>query len=174
MIAIFPETLSSAAKGDIEELAIVTRRYYGGEEKFAPCPDVASLATRIGLEVKTLPLEGLGALVAKDEQGVFSITAFMSPLVDKFASRFLLAHMVGHYFLDIQPLIAKGDWQRSGFRETACPLRRYTQDDLSSHPPTFELVKEARADLFAAALLMPLGMNDSPQSQVRKINHAMY
>lgn len=158
MIAIFPETLASAAKGDIEELAIVTRRYYGGDETFAPCPDVVSLATSIGLEVKTLPLEGHGALVAKDEQGVFSITAFLAPLGDKLATRFLLAHMLGHYFLDIQPLIAKGDWQRSGFRETSCPLRRYTQDDLSSHPPSFELVKEARADLFAGALLMPLGM----------------
>lgn len=158
MIAIFPETLASAAKGDIEELAIVTRRYYGGEEKFAPCPDIVGLTTAVGLEVKTLPLDGLGALVAKDEQGVFSITAFLAPLGDKVAARFLLAHMLGHYFLDIQPLIAKGDWQRSGFRETTCPLRRYTQDDLSGHPPTFELVKEARADLFAAALLMPLGM----------------
>lgn len=158
MIAIFPETLASAAKGDIEELAVVTRRYYGGEEKFAPNPDIASLVTRVGLEVKTLPIEGLGALVAKDEQGVFSITAFLSPLVDKAASRFLLAHMLGHYFLDIQPLIAKGDWRRSGFRETICPLRRYTQDDLTTQSPTFELAKEARADLFAAALLMPLGM----------------
>jgi Zn-dependent peptidase ImmA (M78 family) len=158
MIAIFPETLASAARGDIEELAIVTRRYYGGEEKFAPSPDIAGLVTRVGLEVKTLPIEGLGALVAKDEQGIFSITTFLSPTVDKAASRFLLAHMLGHYLLDIQPLIAKGDWQRSGFRETICPLRRYTQDDLTSHSPTFELAKEARADLFAAALLMPLGM----------------
>lgn len=158
MIAIFPETLASAAKGDIEELAVVTRRYYGGEEKFAPNPDIASLVMRVGLEVETLPIEGLGALVAKDEQGVFSITAFLSPLIDKAGSRFLLAHMLGHYFLDIQPLIAKGDWQRSGFRETICPLRRYTQDDLTTQSPTFELAKEVRADLFAAALLMPLGM----------------
>lgn len=158
MIAIFPATLACAAKGDIEELVVIIRRYYGGEETFAPCPDVKGIAARVGFCVEKLPFDGVGALVAKDERGVFAITAIVAPHVDQVAERFLLAHMLGHYFLDIQPLIARGEWQRSGFRENACPLRRYSQGDLTKEPPSYDLAKEMRADLFASSLLMPLGM----------------
>ena len=158
MIAIFPETLACAAKGDIEELGVLVRRYYGGDETYAPCPDIRLMAGRVGMSVESLPVDALGALVAKDERGAFTIAAILSPMVDKVTERFLLAHMLGHFFIDIQPLIARGEIERSGFRENVCPARRYAQGDLAHERPSYELAKEIRADLFAAALLMPLGM----------------
>ncbi len=158
MIAIFPETLACAAKGDMEELAVHVRQYFGANEKHAPNPDIQLIVERVGLTVESLPMEAMGALVAKDERGVFTTAVLYSPMVEKQTRRFLLAHMLGHYLLDIQPLIARGDVQRMGFREQNCPLRRYIQGDSIEMSPSFDLAKEMRADLFAGALLMPVGM----------------
>jgi len=156
MIAIFPEIAAAAAAGDVERLAILVRRYFGGQETFAPKPGVVPLLMSAGLEVRRLAMDTLGALVAKDERGAFSITAIVSERLDIEDSRFLLAHMLGHYLLDVQPLIARGDWQMSGYRETVCPLKRYVQG--GDWVTGFDAKREARADAFAATLLLPAAM----------------
>jgi hypothetical protein len=137
MIAIFPEIVQCAASGDVERLAILFRKYYGGKQTAAPRPSLTALLGAAGLSVRHLgdaagragaqatAAAPVGALLAKDERGAFTITAVIQGTEEDAATRFLLAHQLGHYLLDIQPLIASGDWQVSGFREEACPLKRY-------------------------------------------------
>ncbi len=157
MIAIFPEIVAAAAAGDVERLAILVRRYFCDRETFAPKPDVGRLMINAGMEVKTLPMDTHGALLAKDERGAFTITAVVNERVDETQRRFLLAHMLGHYLLEIQPVIARGDWQASGYREPQCPAKRYAQSspvDMNQ----LEARRELLADDFAVALLLPRGM----------------
>lgn len=162
MIAIFPEIAAAAAGGDPEKLAILVRQYFGDQEVFAPRPDVVMILRNVGLAVENLPIDGHGALLAKDEQGRFTIVAVVGGIAyaaGDASVRFLLAHMLGHYLLDVQPLIARGDWQVSGYRETACPARRYGAfAELADSPTSLAQARELKADQFAAALLMPVGM----------------
>lgn len=162
MIAIFPEIATKAARGDIENLAVTVRRYFGGRDTFAPSPDVAELVDNVGVLVQRVPFECNGALLARDERGAFEIIAVVREGTEAAAERFLLAHMLGHFLFDVQPLIAQGDWTVSGLREVVCPMRRYIRDpgvrNAEATVSVAERQKEARADDFAAALLMPKGM----------------
>ena len=164
MIAIFPELVSAADAGDMERLAVLARRYFGGANTFAPLLPMEQLLASAGLRVLPLTQDrigGVGALLAKDERGAFTIVVALRADVTGPARPFLLAHLLGHFLLDVQPLIARGEWRVSGFREVACPLQRY-----GAGGPAFDqgglsgayLRREERADAFAAALLMPLGM----------------
>lgn len=158
MIAIFPEIAAAAAAGDVDRLAILVRRYFCDRETFAPKPDVGRLMINAGMEVKSLPMDTLAALLAKDERGTFRITAVISDRMnDDAQKRFLLAHMLGHYLLEVQPVIARGDWQVSGFREAQCPAKRYSQGSPVGMN-ALEARRETLADDFAAALLLPRGM----------------
>lgn len=157
MIAIFPEIVAASAQGDVERLAVLARRYYGGGDTYAPRPDVRSLLLYAGVDVETLPLGAPGAVIAKDERGTFQIVAIAGEVKDPAEARFLLAHMLGHVLLDVLPVIARGDWQVSGLRETVSPLKRYVQGGLE-HRNSVDERRERLADRFAAALLMPLGM----------------
>lgn len=161
MIAIFPEIVAAAAKGDVERLAVLARKYFGAGDAYAPRLDVQALLVYAGVEVEALPLETPGALVAKDERGAFKIVAIVGTHRDEAETRFLLAHMLGHVMLDILPVIARGDWQVSGLREVASPLKRYGQGGVDQMPGQGagpEARREELADRFAAALIMPLGM----------------
>jgi hypothetical protein len=162
MIAIFPEIAAAAAAGDVERLAVLVRKYFAGPAVHAPQLDVASLLLGAGVEVQRLPLGGgtLAALLAKDERGAFNIVAVLGTgKISEPSQRFLLAHMLGHFLFDIQPLIARGDLQVSGYRESACPLKRYGQGGLEAEVGGQEMRrKEERADDFAAAVLLPKGM----------------
>lgn len=158
MIAIFPELVNLARSADLEKLAVMTRRYYGREDTFRPQPDVEGLLRHAGIRVERLPHASEATLLAKDEHGKFVIIAIIQPDLEPAVARFLLAHQLGHYLLDIQPLIAQGDWQVSGFRESQCPSRRYAAGEPPAPAQAFDARREARADAFAAALLMPIGM----------------
>ena len=158
MIAIFPEIAASAATGDVESLAILVRRYFGGTQTFAPKPQVDALIQRFGLTLKRTALPMHGALLAKDERGAFTIVMVVQERSDALAERFLLAHLLGHYLLDVQPLIARGDWQVSGYQESIHPLDRYGSASALAHDDPRGAKVEARADQFAAALLLPRGM----------------
>ena len=158
MIAIFPEIAASAATGDVESLAILVRRYFGGADTFVPNPQIDALIKRFGLLLRRTVLPMHGALLAKDERGAFTIVVVVQEKREALAERFLLAHLLGHFLLDVQPLIARGDWQVSGFQEIIHPLERYTTLSSSPHTDPRGAKIEARADRFAAALLLPRGM----------------
>jgi hypothetical protein len=157
MIAIFPELATCAARGDVEKLAVLARRYFGAGDGRAPKLDVHGLLEDAGLKVKRIPFDPAGALVGRDEGGAFTVAVIVSERLDEDQERFLLAHALGHYLFDVQPPLSRGEWQASGFRETLCPLKRYVQGvSTAGTPGVFD--PEDRADRFAGALLMPLGM----------------
>src|SRR5687767_12375970 len=79
MIAIFPELSAAAAAADVERLAVLVRRYFGGSEVFSPRPAVKDLVRRVGIDVETFPVNAHGALLAKDERGAFKIVAVVGP-----------------------------------------------------------------------------------------------
>lgn len=158
MIAIFPEIAAKAASNDFENLAVLVRKYFGGSDTYAPCPDMAALVDNVGIKIQRVPFECEGALLARDERGTFEIIAIVREGTEAEAERFLLAHLLGHFLFDVQPLIARGDWTVSGLREVVCPERRYSNGFSTADVSAAELKKEERADDFAAAILMPRGM----------------
>lgn len=158
MIAIFPAISACAASGDVEKLGVLVREYFAGDNKFAPQLSVEPMLKHMGIPVSRIALDGIGALVAKDQNGRFEITAVINPHSSACHERFLLAHLLGHYLLHVQPFIARGDWLLSGFRETQCAMDRYAEGIRGSSLSPFEAKRELQADLFAAALLIPKGM----------------
>ena len=175
MIALFPELSAAAAALDVERLAVLVRRYFGGSEMFSPRPGVRPLAQSAGLDVETLPLNVHGALLAKDERGAFKIVAVLAPGLAPAAERFLLAHLLGHYFLDIAPKIAGAELVTSGYREVADPMHRYaTVAPGSAVDPASgrDGLIEDRADRFAAALLMPKAMVRRALAKLEDVDRA--
>ncbi len=153
MIAIFPEIIASARSGHVEQVAILVRKYFAGSKPDAPLVNLPNLATEAGIILKRVPLKDFGALLAQDKKGVFTITMLIRENLDEVTERFLIAHMLGHYFLKLQPLIAASDCQVTGYQELTCPMQRYAAHGLAPHDPN-----EGLADEFAAALLLPRGM----------------
>ena len=158
MIAIFPEIVATSSAGDVERLAILVRRYFGGAQTYAPKLDLAALVESAGLSLRFLGLSSEGALLAKDERGAFSIVMVVNQRLDSRATQFMIAHLLGHYLLDIQPIIARGDWQVSGYQEEICALTRYCKHSNGATTTRQDEGREVRADAFAAALLLPRAM----------------
>ena len=159
MIAIFPEIAAAVQKKDVELTACLVRKYFGGESANAPRLDCHKMFHASGIAIEQAPIAPVAALIVKDEHGRVQIRAMVRrDVADPAELRFLLAHLMGHFVLHIQPQIARGEWQLSGVKETLSPIERYGSGRLDNRTPTGEVAKELMADAFAAALLMPLGM----------------
>jgi Zn-dependent peptidase ImmA (M78 family) len=153
MIAIFPKIAGCAASGDIERLAVLVRDYYAGDEKFAPQLDLAGLTQRAGIVLSSQQIDGMGAILVTDQRGTFQVHVVLhQDLVQKEERDFLLAHLLGHFFIDLQPLIARGDTKINGIKEFQSPLERFARGGTKAERA------DASADQFAAALLLPRGM----------------
>jgi Zn-dependent peptidase ImmA (M78 family) len=86
------------------------------------------------------------------------VTAVVHPQLQVSSDRnLLLAHLLGHFLLHIQPALARGSELRQGFRELVMPCERLRGQGLASLTPEEQELEKA-ADDFACALLMPLGM----------------
>jgi Zn-dependent peptidase ImmA (M78 family) len=158
MIAIFPEIMAATANGDVEKLAILARKYFGGKDRFRPAPDMRSMCESAGLAFDRVPLEVHGMLAARDEKGTATVAAFVNRNLPPDEERFLLAHMLGHFFFEMMPRIATSEWSASGFRETTSPLKRFCQNISYDQNRSVELARELVADRFAGAVLMPVAM----------------
>ncbi len=159
MIAIFPETLTFAEKGMIEHLAVSARRYF--ERLRSPLLDLDGLLRNMGIAVEVTGIDGFGALLAQDRQGRFTITMVLEKKSDGFSQKFIKAHLLGHYLLHLQPMIARGELGSYGFKELDCPLQRYSvggRDGGMGMEADLERVREEQCDQFAGALLIPKGM----------------
>lgn len=159
MIAIFPETLSFAEKGMIEHLAVSARRYF--ERLRSPILDLDALLKNMGIAVEVTGIDGFGALLAQDRQGRFTITMVLEKSPDRFSQKFIKAHLLGHYLLHLQPMIARGELGSYGFKELVCPMQRYCvggRDSGLGMESDLEGVREEQCDRFAGALLIPKGM----------------
>lgn len=158
MIAIFPELASAAVAGNIEELAILVRRYFGGEEARVPKPDIARIMAVAGIQLVRSPIDSLAAIAVDDTNGRFRIVLFIGDRLNPYEERFAISHCLGHIFLEIQPRIAAGQAGKLGFKEVDSPMRRYISQKSSSEQLGSNNSEEHRADHFAAALLLPQGM----------------
>jgi Zn-dependent peptidase ImmA (M78 family) len=158
MIAIFPELSACAKAGHIEKLAILARSYFGRETSTKPKADLKTIFDSSGIQLQSMKMDAYGAVAVNDEKGRFRILAVYKETLEECEERFVLAHMLGHILLDIQPSIAEGQVGKLGYKEECSPLKRYSEGlepvGVSSH----QQAKEEMADHFAAALLMPEGM----------------
>lgn len=158
MIAIFPEIMTATVAGDVEKLAILVRKYFGGKDRFRPAPDVRAMCESAGISIEYAPLDVFGMLAARDEKGMAVVAAFINKGVAPEEERFMLAHMLGHFFFEMMPRFARSEWEASGFREVTSPLKRFCQNASFGDQRSVELARELVADRFAGALLMPVAM----------------
>lgn len=170
MIAIFPEIAGAAAQLQIDRASFLVRKYFGGDQAFKPKLDVAQLSEAIGIQVTMAPMEDFGALAVKDVGGRFTATIVVNPsVVEETELAFLIGHLLGHFYLHVQPYIARGEWQNTGFKEPFCPLKRFLQDNYSVVDQKARLHEE-QADMFAASLILPKVMVSRAASRLKSVD----
>lgn len=149
MFAIFPEILQQAEKGDLEAVACLVRKYFGEQQVFAPNLRVAALCSNAEIKIDSSVQKGAARLEAWDANGQFRIVISIHPEIKSVREQnYILAQMLGHVFLDLQPKMAKGELQRTIFEKKTSPLRA-----LLLEPNLGTAVDE-----FALSLLLPKGM----------------
>lgn len=150
MIAIFPEISSCVKDQNIETLAILTRRYFTDSADHKAAPSASNILSKIGIELIKRDQSEFGAILVNDESGKFIVTMLIQEKLNAFQERFLLFHLLGHFWFDFQPLIEKGECRSRGYKEIVDPLQRYLGNDSRA----FER-NEALADSFAASVVLP-------------------
>lgn len=155
VLAIFPEITACAQSGDLEKLVLMVRQYFAPGSASSLCLDVNALVTNFGIPVRAEFLDYSGALAVGDVRGEFRASIVVNRSAGREQQNFALSHLLGHFILHVQPILSSGDWKRSGFKETVCPLQRYAFADGLSGMSAHEFAMEDLADRFAAALLMP-------------------
>ena len=155
MIAVFPEIIRCIEENHIERLAILVRTYFGGPESRSPVIDLSHLIIHSGLQFIEKETPYHGALIVNDSKGKLKATIVCSPGLKTPERRFLLGHLLGHYFLNVQKNLLASQISTKGFGEDVAPLLRYESQLYSPVNPGCE---EKYADQFAAALIMPSAM----------------
>jgi hypothetical protein len=166
MLAIFPEITLCAQSGDVDKLIEVIRKYFVPQCGTVTALDAFSLVKNFGIPVRVDVLDYFGALAVRDTRGEIKASIVLNRSTDPYHQTFTLCHLLGHFVCHVQPMLARGEWRDSGFKETVAPLRRYAFSDGISGLSAQEFAMEDLADRFAAALLLPRDQ----VSQV--INHA--
>lgn len=165
MIAIFPEIAAAAADGQIELVSYLVRKYFGQSEKFLPSIDLVNLSHYLGIVIHHATMKEFGLLAVKDEKGKITAKIVISNQVEGLERQFLIAHLLGHFFLDVQCSLARGEWKGGGFRETCSPLPRFLQNTYESLDEP-ERSQEESADAFASALILPKAMLMKAQKKI--------
>lgn len=159
MLAIFPEISSAVQSGNIERTAILARRYFcQGQPPTAPRVDIAGLIASCGIPVTRLRLQEFGMIAVSDDRGSVRCSIAIKDGLSDVEESFLLAHLLGHFLLHVQPRIARTEWTTSGFRDEESPLARYTHERVDTGYSQQQVAIEDAADRFAGAILMPAAM----------------
>lgn len=171
MIAIFPKIASCVAARDWEQLSVLVRRYFGGDHVHAVVPDLVSYFQAIDIPLTRAPMNGRAAIAARDVNGRFHLSAWLHPDVRSGSEeeRLLLAHLLGHYFLHIQPQIMRGEWKDGGFKEMMSPAVRMVREKVVEKSLPKEELQDREADAFAATFLMPKAFILRAKEQLRSI-----
>ena len=151
MIAIFPEIAHLSMTGDFEALSVAIRRYFAVGKPTDPKLDLEALVKDFGIRVRFEAADCPAIMVGMDRNGRFEFEMLLSSSLSPLESKFAMAHLLGHFLFDIQPLLARGEFDKSGWKEDVSPLVRYLS----------RIVKddgEQLSDQFAAALMLPQGM----------------
>ncbi len=124
MFAIFPEILNQTAAGDLEAVTCLVRKYFADGQVFAPNLRVAQICANAEIKVRTANMKSAARMEAWDANGQFQIEISLHPEIRNHRElNYILASMLGHVFLDLQPKMAKGELQRSIFEKSQSPLR---------------------------------------------------
>lgn len=158
MLAIFPEVSAAVKSGDIERLGILTRTYFCGDQATTPKFNGDALLRRYGIGVVRMNMEDFGRIAVRDERGAVQCSFAVRQGLSETEEAFLLAHLLGHFILHVQPKIAKSEWTASGYREEVLPSSRYTHTASSAGVTAQQFALEDQADRFAGAVLMPSSM----------------
>ncbi len=156
MFAIYPEIINFANQRNVESLAVAVRKYFGSQSPKIKL-DMDDLARELGLAVHVSDHIKMAAIVTSDKEGLISSHIFINkeffephPFCD-----LIKAHLLGHFFLHMMPVMAKGEGRVPNFQEILHPISRM-KDDVDSTEA--DLLRESEADEFALALLLPVGM----------------
>ena len=167
MIALYPELLNAVDKKNIESLTCLVRRYYGEDQVYSPTIDIELLCYKIGIPITYVDLSGsLSNMYVEDNNGKFSVALTVDARIKNSEKIFLIAHMIGYYYLNFMPLLAQGDLQSEVYRCAELPSRRFQQNGYSMDTPK-EVID---ADTFAAAILLPRGMIKSASNRLKSID----
>lgn len=158
MLALFPELSACAKARDIEKLAILVRTYFAGVDAVKPRVDVLTAVRQFGIPVGLAPIKYFGAIAVRDDGGDIRASILVRDNLQPNQQSFVLAHILGHFLLQIQPRLASSEWKSSGFKELIDPSRRYAIAEGLGNLAATDFAVEDLADRFAAALLMPASM----------------
>lgn len=152
MIAIFPEIAECVERKEFEKLACLIRSYFAKQDTYAPVLNLEEIYKDLGIPIREMPVEGIAALACKDQKGTFALAVIINKpqYTDPTERRFLLAHLLGYFFIHVQPHILSGDWDSRGILLDHLPSESYIND-------TSENTIEQNSNTLAAALLMPHG-----------------
>jgi Zn-dependent peptidase ImmA (M78 family) len=123
-----------------------------------PKIDVLGLVRHFGIPVGMAPIKYFGAIAVRDDQGDIRASILIGEALKQKQLNFTLAHLLGHFLLQIQPRLANSDWKSSGYKELIDPSRRYANGAGLDHVAPSDFAAEDLADRFAAALLLPRAM----------------
>ncbi len=161
MIAIFPEVASASFAKQYDKLGILVRQYFGGESQASPQISLTQIIESCGLSLArgVLRKSGAGAILARDKAGRVDVSVILpGAILAPEEERFLLAHLLGHWFVHIQPSIARGEWQTSGYNEDLLPSSYFEGRLFSEVCESRTMAIESEANLFALSLLLPKSM----------------
>ena len=158
MLAIFPEISAAVKGGDLERVGVLIRTYFCGEAATQPKFGVEAMLKRYGIPVVRMNLQDVGRIAVRDERGSVQCSIAIRNGLSQIQESFLLAHMLGHFILHIQPRVARAEWNTGGYREDVLPSDRYTHAIPAKDLPAALYNLEDQSDRFAGAVLMPAGM----------------
>jgi len=158
MLALFPEIAACSQTGDLEKLAILIRTYFASQDATKPRLNAQAVIKQFGIPVGMAPIKYFGAIAVKDAGGDIKASMIIRDNLPKEQQSFVLCHLLGHFVMHIQPMLAKTEWNSSGFKEVLDPVRRYAFGEGVAGVSAKDFAAEDLADRFAGALLMPSAM----------------
>ena len=158
MLALFPEIATTAQSKDIEKLSVLVRSYFAGESATKPKLNALNTIREFGIPVGMAPIKYFGAIAVKDDSGDIRASIIIRDNLKHEQQSFVLCHLLGHFLLQIQPRLAKSEWDNSGFKEIVDPMRRYGFGEGLDGLSARDFATEDLADRFAGSLLMPAAM----------------
>ncbi len=149
MFTIFPQIQNVAQREEIEKLALIVRKNYLGPLARLPDLKLDELLKNCGVVCQHLELGYRGALIVQDKNGQIKPSIVLDHAIKGLEKKFMVAHILGHLFLEVSEKLIKGSQSKLGYYEEESPYKRYLETKSSVLP------HEAKADAFAAALLVP-------------------
>ena len=158
MFAIFPEILQVAQKGDLETLACLVRKYFAERQVYAPRLRVEPLLSMMGISFTREPSPFAARIQVLDLKGQYRVAITIDArLLDTGEINYTLAHLLGHFLLAMQPLMARGELSAEAYQLQAGALSRLLSPPHANRSSNSS-PQSLAADGFAQALLLPLGM----------------